>query len=248
MARRPMDIINLTMEDEAENLFGWHPLKKVREAISHATYETHKDLKKVTLQGLVHDLNRFDPAVIAARGILLLMIEKNVFGIAPDFAKEAEENSKNWQRIAGIWQTMGGKANKLQEAAEKGKGKRKFMFDGGEQSFYDDRENITAADKKTIVGGTAALGGLISSLPLPVPGAAAPYAGVIAPVLSGMVMLLPDTAASKNIIPPLPPPTPGDKHGSTSEKLHNFIFSAKGGIAIVGGLGVIGLLIYLFKK
>lgn len=105
--------------------------------ISKAVHDVGKDMKKITLQGALHDLNRIDPLFMAIRGLVQGMVEKNFFGIATKFGQEADNGSSNWRSMLNVWDDIGGKETLFIKYVNSGKGKKKFMAEGDVSSSDD---------------------------------------------------------------------------------------------------------------
>ena len=205
-----------------------------------------KALKKISLDGILHGANIILLAPL--RGIILLCIDINLFGMATDFSKEADANSTPWQKIGKMWEILGGKANKLTETVNNGKNKRKFGADGDNTYF-----NATKSEETAAVG---AAGSAISAIPGVLP-AGAPYIAGATSALGGMIQLLPDSAPSKSSSPlgSVPTNIPGADAQTqaaldtlSGKGVTGFIKSHKAVMFIVGGVILAGLSALLFIK
>ncbi|MDE2025575.1 MAG: hypothetical protein KGJ07_03710 [Patescibacteria group bacterium] len=199
----------------------------------------HKALKKISLRGVLHDTDFI--ALAPVRLVLLIILKKNMLGLATDFQKEQEKVSPAWMKIEGDWTALGGADRKFAEAVAEGSTKKPFL------SHF---ENLTEAQKTGITGGAASLAGIITATSS---GTAAAVAVPAAGVITGMVQVLPTDSPSKQAVDSLPQATDAEAQadaagakGSAGQKFKDAVFSKKGLIiGIVAVLGVGGF--FLFK-
>lgn len=98
--------------------------------ISKAVHDVGKDMKKITLQGALHDINRIDPVMMGVRGIVQVMLEKNIFGSSTQMGLEKDANSAHWQSMLTVWDDLGGKDTLFIKYVNSGRDKKKFMAEG----------------------------------------------------------------------------------------------------------------------
>ena len=216
------------------------------------------ELKKINLADLIHILDRMDPLLVATRGVICFMLSKNIAGVAPHFAKIADENTPEWQNIVGrgkIWFELGGLPGPLKNAVDHGnneakKGKR-FLAEGEDDTYF----SLTGDDKKKMEAGIAGAGQAVEAAYAI---AATPAAAVAAaPVIEGstaaaasMVGLLPTGSGSANPGQSGQPGSGGS--GSGGNALTNMTPKAKKtlelGIAAIVIIGLAAGAYFMLKK